>query len=240
MFDQIIERQKPPVGAKPMARQFIANVFSYMFSALIITAVVAWWFYSNKQYMTALMSESGSGLNALGYIVMFAPIGLVLLIQTSYQRFSMTLLVVLFIVYSALLGMSLSFIFLVYSLGSIATVFFITAATFGAMALLGYTTKTDLAKFGGIMYMLFIGIFIASIANFFMQSGTMSYIISFIGVFVFTGLTAYEMQRLKYMSSYVEYGSIETSKLALIGGLQLYILFINLFLSLLRLFGSRD
>lgn len=108
------------------------------------------------------------------------------------------------------------------------------------MAILGYTTSTDLTKFGSLLYMAFIGIFIAGIVNFFMHSETMSYVISAVGVFVFTGLTAYYMQQLKGISQDETLSGLDRNKLSLIGGLQLYILFVNLFLSLLRLFGSRD
>jgi FtsH-binding integral membrane protein len=146
----------------------------------------------------------------------------------------------LFILYSVLMGLSLSTIFIVYTEASIASTFFVAAGAFAAMAILGYTTSTDLTKFGSLLYMAFIGIFIAGIVNFFMHSETMSYIISAVGVFVFTGLTAYYMQQLKGVSQDETLSGLDRNKLSLIGGLQLYILFVNLFLSLLRLFGSRD
>lgn len=236
-LEEIIDKPAP-AGAKPMSRQFIANVFSYMFSALTITGVTAWVFANDLSLITMLISETG--FTTLGYIVMFAPLGIALMMQMAVHRFSVPVLLLLFIAYSVLLGMSLSFIFLVYSLGSIATVFGVTAITFGVMAVLGYTTKQDLTSFGRILYMAFIGIFVAAIVNMFLGSSTLDYIISMIGVLVFTGLTAYKMQELKYMSSNPELSGTDRSKLAIIGGLQLYILFINLFLSLLRLMGGRD
>lgn len=237
MIDEILDR-KVDTNSKPMTREFFANVYSYMFAALAITGVIAWFMGRDIDNVIFMFNETG--LSPMGYLVMFAPILVVLAIQFGYNRFSMPVLLFLFVVYAVLLGLSLSSIFLIYSIGSIASTFFITAGTFGAMAVLGYTTKTDLSKFGSLMYMLFIGIFIASIVNLFMQSDSLSWIISFIGIFVFTGLTAWEMQRLKYIASDPTLDGASRSKLALIGGLQLYILFINLFLSLLRILGSRE
>lgn len=236
-LEQILDRPKP-AGAKPMSREFIANVFGYMFAGLTITGVTAWIVAHSTDFLMMLIGESG--FTPMGYIVMFAPLVISLAMQMAVNRFSVFTLVLLFIAYSLLLGMSLSFIFLVYSLGSIAITFGVSAATFGVMALLGYTTKQDLTSFGRIMYMGFIGIFIAGMVNFFMESETMDYIISMIGIVVFTGLTAYKMQELKYMSSNPEYDGTTRSKLAIIGGLQLYILFINIFLSLLRFLGDRE
>jgi FtsH-binding integral membrane protein len=138
------------------------------------------------------------------------------------------------------MGLSLSTIFLVYDIASIYTTFLVTAGAFAGMAILGYTTKTDLTKFGSLLYMVFIGMFIATIVNIFMKSDTMDFVVSVLGVFVFTGLTAYQMQQLKHISNDPNLQGVERNKLALIGGLMLYILFINLFLSLLRLLGNRD
>ena len=146
----------------------------------------------------------------------------------------------LFTLYSAMIGASLSTIFFNYSIASIMTTFFVSAGTFIGMAVLGYTTKTDLTKMGSLLYMVFIGMFIASIANFFINSEGVSWWISFLGVFVFTGLTAYWMQQLKGVAENSMLDGVERDKLALVGGLNLYILFVNLFLSLLRLFGNRD
>ena len=133
----------------------------------------------------------------------------------------------------------MSTIFIRYSLGSISSTFFITAGTFSIMAFLGYTTKTDLTKFGSILMMGVIGIIIAMVVNIFMQSEIMGYIISGIGVLIFTGLTAYDVQKLKRIGSGVEFGTDETNKLAIMGALNLYLDFINLFLFLLRFMGGR-
>jgi FtsH-binding integral membrane protein len=138
------------------------------------------------------------------------------------------------------MGLMLSSIFLVYDIQSIANTFFVTAGAFGGMAILGYTTNTDLSKFGSLLYMIFIGMFIASIVNIFIGSDSMGFIIACLGVFVFTGLTAYHMQELKKLAQNAQLNDEQKNKMALIGGLTLYILFINLFLSLLRIMGGRD
>ena len=187
MLDQILDRNVN-TNSKPMTKEFFANVYSYMFAGLAITGVIAWYMGSDIENVRFMFNESG--LSPMGYVMMFAPLGVVMAIQFGYNKFSMPVLLGLFVVYAVLLGVSLSSIFLIYSIGSIASTFFITAGTFGAMAVLGYTTKTDLSKFGSLMYMLFIGIFIASIVNIFMQSDGLSWMISFIGIFVITGLTA--------------------------------------------------
>ena len=138
------------------------------------------------------------------------------------------------------MGISLSSIFLIYSLGSIYLTFFVTAITFSIMAFLGYYTKTDLTKFGGILRMALIGIIVAMLVNFFMQSAMMDYIISMLGVLIFTGLTAYDMQKIRQIGMQVETGTESESKLALMGALTLYLDFINLFLFLLRFLGNRN
>jgi hypothetical protein len=220
-----------------MARNFIANVFSWMFIALLITAATSVYFASSAEMLGYLVTATG--MTTLGYVVLFAPLGLVLIMSMGFQRLSLPLIMLLFIAYSVLMGMSLSFIFLVYSLGSIFLTFAITAGMFGIMAVTGYTTKTDLTKFGSLMFMGLIGIVIASIVNIFMKSSTMDYVISFIGVLVFTGLTAWDVQKLKRIGSGAEYGTVETKKLVIMGALTLYLDFINLFLFLLRFFGDR-
>jgi hypothetical protein len=157
----------------------------------------------------------------------------------GFNKFSYPVILFLFLLYSAVMGASLSFIFLVYTSGSIFGTFAAAAAMFGLMSVVGYTTKTDLTKFGSIMMMGLIGIIVASVINWFLQSDSMSYIISFIGVLVFTGLTAYDVQKLKRIGAGVEFGLESTSKLVILGALNLYLDFINLFLFLLRLFGDR-
>jgi FtsH-binding integral membrane protein len=223
---------------KEISREFFRSVYGYMFSALAISGVIA--FYAGTPEFFAEYFTTGTGISPLFYVVIFAPVGLGLLIQMAYKRLSLGILMSLFIAFSVFMGLSISVIFLNYSMGSIASTFFVSAGAFAGMAVLGYTTKIDLTKFGSLMYMLFIGIFIAGIVNIFLKSDAMGFIISVVGVFVFTGLTAYYMQQLKTQSEDTNMSGIDRSKLVLIGGLQLYILFINLFMSLLRIMGSRN
>lgn len=220
-------------------RVFFRNVYSYMFGALSISGLIAY-MAGNKEFIGTYFINAEGGISPLFYVVIFAPVGLGLLIQMAYNRLSMTVLMVLFVAYSGLMGLSLSTIFLVYEISAIAMTFFVTAGAFAGMAILGYTTKTDLTKFGSLLYMVFIGMFIAGIVNLFLKSDGFGFIISVIGVFVFTGLTAYQMQQLKMVAQTPGISEEDRNKLSLIGGLQLYILFINLFLSLLRILGNRN
>lgn len=236
---------------REISREFFRSVYSYMFAALGISGVIAYMIgtgeqvvYENGQTLPVFFVEyflnAEGGISPLFYVVMFAPLGLGLLIQMAYQRLSLAVLMALFIAYSVLMGLSLSTIFIVYTNTAIASTFFVAAGAFAAMAILGYTTKTDLTKFGSLLYMAFIGIFIAGIVNMFMESSMLGFAIACIGVFVFTGLTAYYMQQLKTTAQDSSLSGLDRNKLSLIGGLQLYILFVNLFLSLLRLFGGRE
>jgi uncharacterized protein len=225
--------------SQEISREFFRSVYSYMVGALAVSGIIAYWAGTPEFFMKYFISASG-GIAPLFYVVAFAPMGLGLLIQMGYKRLSLGALMGLYLLFSVLMGLSLGSIFLVYSGQSIAITFFVTAGAFAGMAILGYTTKTDLTKMGSLLYMAFIGIFIAGIVNIWMKSEMMSFVISVIGVFVFTGLTAYYMQKLKDMSSDTDLSGLDRSKLAIVGGLILYITFINLFLSLLRIMGSRD
>jgi len=240
MLDNLLNPRQYDENAETMSSTFFANVYTYMFIALGLSGTIAYMIGADKQTFFSLFLTDAGTISPLLYVAMFLPLGLGLLIQMAYRRLSYPLLILLFGIYALSMGVSLSTVFVVYSLGSIASTFLITAGAFGAMAILGYTTKTDLTKFGSLLYMAFIGIFIASIVSIFMHSEMLEIIISVAGVFVFTGLTAYHMQNLKYISQDPTLSGLDKSKLSLIGGLQLYILFINLFLSLLRLVGSRD
>lgn len=224
-----------------LSRVFFRNVYTYMFGALGISGILAYMVGTNEIIFSQLfLNSEGTGLSPLFWIIAFAPVGIGFLIQMAYERLSMGFLLALFILYSGLMGLSLSSIFIVYDLGAIASTFFVAAGAFAGMAILGYTTKTDLTKFGSLLYMVFIGMFIAGIVNIFIKSDSMGFIIACLGVFVFTGLTAYQMQQLKEVSQQPNLSEVDRNKLSLIGGLQLYILFVNLFLSLLRILGSRD
>lgn len=222
-----------------LSKSFVSNVMTYMASALAISGVMAYWFGTNENLIQYLFTEMGT-LSGLGWLVMLAPFGLVLLMGFGFNRLSSTAMLTVFIIYSVLMGMSLSFIFLAYTASSIYSTFFITAGTFGLMAFLGYTTKTDLTKMGSILYMALIGLILAMVVNWFMKSAAMDYVISGIGVLLFTGLTAYDMQKIKYMGMMVDVHSEEGNKLALMGALNLYLDFVNLFLFLLRFLGNRD
>ena len=226
------------VRDESMARTFITSVFSWMFIALAITAATAYYVASNPEILRLMITETG--LSVFGYVVMFAPIGFVLLMSFRFQKLSAVALSGLFLVYSILVGLSLSFIFLVYTMGSIAATFGVTSLTFGLMAVAGYTTKTDLTKFGSLMMMGLVGIIIASLVNFFLKSDSMQYLISFIGVLIFTGLTAWDVQKLRKMSNEMVAGQESTRKYAIMGALSLYLDFINLFLFLLRFLGRRN
>jgi FtsH-binding integral membrane protein len=226
-----------------ISRTFMASVFSWMSAALAITAIVAFYFGYNADLMSLLRTidpQTGYYSNTiLGYVVMFGPLALVLIMSAGYRKLSYSVLLFLYLFFSILMGASLSYIFLMYTDSSIFGTFIAASGMFGLMAIVGYNTKTDLTKFGSIMMMGLVGIIIASIINWFMQSDSMSYIISFIGVLVFTGLTAYDVQKLKRIGAGVEYGSESSNKLVIFGALDLYLDFINLFLFLLRLFGDR-
>lgn len=231
--------------SQAISKDFFKQVYAYMFGALAISGLIAYMAGTPEFFMEYFTSPvDGNPLafkpNTLFYVVAFAPVGLGLIIQTMYQRLSFGVLLLMFAGYAVLMGLSLSAIMLMYSGAQLAITFLVTAGAFAGMAILGYTTKTDLTKMGSLLYMAFIGIFIASIVNIWVGSEMMDFVISIIGVFVFTGLTAYFMQQLKTMSQQTGMSQIDRSKLALVGGLMLYILFINLFLSLLRLLGGND
>ncbi len=222
-----------------VVRTFMTSVFSWMFLALAVTAVTAYFFAANPNLYNLLRNPETGGLSILGWIVTLAPLGFVLLIYGGIHRFSFGTLSILLMVFSILMGMSLSFILLVYTSASIFLTFAVTAGTFGVMAFMGYTTKTDLSKFGSILMMGLVGIIIASLVNIFMKSSSLDYIISFIGVLVFTGLTAYDVQKLKRIAMGQQYGQFPMGKLVILGALNLYLDFINLFLFLLRFLGDR-
>ena len=229
------------VAGQGVARTFMASVFMWMFVALGISAVAAVAFSSVPELNDMLRNDLG-GMTLLGKVVMFAPLLFVLVMSLGFARLSAPLLVVLYIAYAAITGISFSFIFQFYQLGSVMTCFAASAAMFGVMAVMGYTTNKDLTSFGRIMIMGLIGIVVASLINMFLGSERMDYIISIIGVAVFTGLTAYDVQKIKRVGQGIEYEGADATqvrKLSILGGLTLYLDFINLFLMLLRVFGSR-
>ncbi len=229
-------------GKRTIAKNFMANVFLWMFAALAISAFTAFLFASNKSLIGLLINSTATGLNMLGWIVTFAPLAFVLTMSFAFNRLSATALVLFFIAYAAVTGISLSFILLIYTTSSVIGCFAAASLMFGIMAVMGYTTDKDLTSFGRILTMGLIGIVIASLINMFLGSDRMGYIISIVGVAVFTGLTAYDVQKLKRIGEGIEFegtAASDTKKLAIMGALNLYLDFINLFLMLLRLFGGR-
>lgn len=237
MFNQTLGNTQAQDYQGAIAKNFISNVFSWMGIALAITAVTAYFFGTDMELMSLLINESG--MSTLGWVVMLAPFGLVLLMGFGFNRLSYGALVVVFSLYSVLMGMSLSFILLIYTASSVFQTFLVTSLMFGVMAIIGYTTKTDLTKFGSILMMALVGIILASVVNFFMKSAAFDYFISFIGVLIFTGLTAYDVQKLKRIGAGIEYQDANTNKLTIMGALNLYLDFVNLFLFLLRFMGNR-
>jgi hypothetical protein len=230
-----------PTGEASRSRSFIANVFLLMFLALGVSALFAWQFSVNQQLMAYLVSPTG--LTGLGKITLFAPLGFVLIMSFAYQRLSSTALMLLFMAYATINGISFSFILMAFTPGSVLGCFLSASAMFGVMAVMGYTTNQDLTKFGRILMMGVIGVLIAMVINYFLHSSQLDYIISIIGVMVFTALTAYDVQKLKRIGEGVEYqGGVaanDVKKMSILGALTLYLDFINIFLFLLRMFGNR-
>jgi len=221
------------------SRKFIANVFAWMFIALGISAICAYWFANDQSLYSLLRDPVTSGNTGLGTIVMFAPLAFVLLMSFGLNRLSYPVLALLYVAYAAVTGMSLSFILFNFTAGSILSVFVSSSLLFGVMAIAGYTTHQDLTKFGSLMAMGLIGMIIATVVNLFLHSSGLDMAIAYIGVAVFIGLTASDTQKLKRIGAGLEYGDATSKKYALMGGLTLYLDFINLFLMLLRVFGRR-
>lgn len=223
-------------------RSLFASVFTWMFLALGMTTIFSMLFAFVPELSNLIYKYNEMGMRTMsifGWACMLAPIGLVLVMNFAFNKLSFTALMGIFFGYAILNGISFSVIFNVYNLSSIGTVFASTCALFGIMAIAGYTTKTDLTKMGSLLMIGLIGIIVASLINMFMHSDTMGYIISIISVIVFTGLTAYDVQKIKELAQAND-GTSDFKKIGVLGALTLYLDFINLFLSLLRLFGKRD
>ncbi len=221
------------------SKNFLPNVFLWMFIALGLSAGFAWFISNDDALLSMLIDPVSGSRTTLGTISMFAPLAFVLLMSFGLNRLSFPVLALVFVLYSAATGISLSYILLVYTSSSVLGCFISASVLFAVMAIAGYTTETDLTKFGSVLMMALVGIIIASIVNFFLGSTQLDYIISFIGVALFVGLTAYDMQRLKRIAAGIEYGDASANKMVIMGALTLYLDFINLFLMLLRLFGGR-
>jgi FtsH-binding integral membrane protein len=219
------------VGIDAGLRSYMLRVYNYMAGGLAITGLVAW-------FSQGLVLQLAQQHSPLMYVLIFAPFAFVLALSFGIQRMCLGVAQATFWGYAAIMGLSMSTIFLVYTGASIAEVFFITAATFLAMSLYGYTTKRDLAGVGSFLFMGLIGIVIASIVNIFVGSAALQFAISVIGVLVFTGLTAWDTQQIKEM--YLQSDSTAVAgKKALMGALRLYLDFINLFIMLMQLMGNR-
>ncbi len=214
-------------------RTFISQVYLWMTTALVVTAIVAAWISSNTLVVDQLVGSPLFWILLIGELVMV--FGLTLLIR----RMSATVATLVFFVYAALNGVTLSLIFLVYTDASITSTFLVTAATFGAMSIYGYFTKRDLTVFRSFLIMGLIGFVIASIVNLFLNSTTVYWIITYIGILIFVGLTAYDTQKLKRLAAGGFAGGEMERKASILGALTLYLDFINLFLLLLRVLGAR-
>ena len=219
--------------SSPDIASFMSTVFSWMVAGLLVTGATA--------YHAATSGWHLSLMQGMGFwLVMLAPFAFLLVMNFGLQKLSVTTLALCFLAFAGTMGVSLGGIFFAYSLGSLAQVFAIAAGTFAIMAIAGYTTKVDLSKFGSILFMGLLGIILASVVNWWMKSTMMEFLISAGGVLLFTGLVAYDTQRLKRIAAGVEFGQVDPLKLALLGATSLYLDFLNLFLFLLRLLGRRD
>lgn len=214
-------------------RSLIQRVFLWMTMGLSITGLTAMLTYSSSLFYE-LMSNS-----ILFWGLMLAELGIVFYLSSRVMKMSFMTATILFAAYSILNGVTLSFIFAAYTMQSIATTFFVTAGTFATMAVVGYVTKRDLSKMGSILMMALIGLIIATVVNIFLKNSMFELVISGIGVLIFTGLTAYDTQKIKLMLHQAENEEV-AKKLSVIGALTLYLDFINLFLYLLRFLGSRN
>ena len=225
----IVERANSGIQA------YMAQVYGWMTCGLLLTAFVSWYAAHTPAIINFIFS---SQITFFGLIIL--QLGLVFVISGMVNRLSGTMATGLFMLYSALTGLTLSSIFIAYTYSSIASTFVVTAGMFGAMSLYGYTTKRDLSGFGSMLFMGLIGIVLASLVNIWLKSPALMWAITYIGVLVFVGLTAYDTQKLKAMGEQLNADDKDSfRKYAIVGALTLYLDFINLFLMLLRIFGNR-
>lgn len=231
LYELIREKEQMAAVAFPA---LMRKVYVWMTLALVITGFTAYAVANSPGIMSAIIAN-----RMLMWGLLIGEFALVWYVSARIDRLSLSTATLLFILYSVLNGATLSIIFLAYTMTSIASVFFITAGTFAAMSLVGYFTKKDLSGLGRILFMALIGLIIATLVNVFLiKSGGFSLIVSYVGVLIFVGLTAYDTQRIKNMLVEADDVSAEAQKIALMGALALYLDFINLFLYLLRIFGG--
>lgn len=220
-----------------MVSSLFKSLYMQMAAALTVTGLTAYFLSQSEAFINYLFTNP-----SLVWICLFAELGVVMWLSARVMHMSMGSATLLFILYSVLTGVTFSTLFLVYDLGTIATTFFATAGTFFVMSLVGYVTKMDLSRVGNVLYMMLIGLVIATVVNIFVASSTLYWVITYAGVLIFVGLIAFDTQKIKHL--FLEYGSADEvgQKLSLLGALTLYLDFINLFLFLLRIFGgsSRD
>jgi len=216
-------------------QRFMVRVYNWMTSGLAVTGVMAY-YVSHSDTLASLIFSS----SLVPIILIIAQLGLVVYLSARVQHMSASQATGVFLLYAGLTGITFSSIFMMYTAASITSTFVVTAGTFGAMSLYGYTTKKDLTSMGGFMFMGLIGIILASVVNIFLQSSGLHWIITYAGILVFVGLTAYDTQKIKEMNVIGNEGTEEDTKEAVIGALTLYLDFINLFLMMLRLIGDRE
>lgn len=217
------------------------KVYLKMFLGLLVTAITSWFILSNETILSSMFTidaDDSVSLSGFVYVLFFAELGLVFALSMAINKLSPLVASLLFYAYALINGITLTPIFLAYTMSSIALTFFVTAGVFLAMSIYGYTTKSDLTKFGTYLIMGLIGLIICTIINIFWANSVMDWIISFAGVAIFIGLTAWDTQKIKNMAQQTDEANV--SKLATWGALSLYLDFINLFLYLLRILGSRD
>jgi len=248
-YDSEVLRGRSPAQARGAdidadLRSYMLRVYNYMAGGLAITGVIAYFAYT----MAVVQTPQGLALSGFGqflfaspfkWLVMLAPLGMVFLLSFRVHKMSVGAAQAAFWSFAAVMGLSMASIFLVFTGASIFQVFLITAASFGALSLWGYTTSKDISGWGSFLFMGLIGVILASVVNIFLGSGALQFAISVIGVLVFAGLTAYDTQQIKEMYDVNDDGTVAGRK-AIMGALRLYLDFINLFIMLLQLFGSRE
>ena len=234
MENQVSTPSKDQLGIKSYQALFITKVYNWMALALFITGLVSYFVASSPEMLNIIV-----GSKFVFYGILIAELLLVIYLTRSIQKLSQNMVIAGFLIYAILNGLTMSIIFLIYTSNSIATTFYVTAGTFGAMSLYGYYTKKDLTSLGNMAMMALIGIIIASIVNMFLQNEMMYWIVTYLGVAVFVALTAYDTQKLKELGSRGFVNDESMEKTSILGALTLYLDFINLFLFLLRIFGSR-
>jgi FtsH-binding integral membrane protein len=225
----------PIIQARSGLQTYMAQVYGWMTCGLLLTAFVAWYASHSIAFLQLL---SGNRFFFFGLVI--AQLGVVIVLSALIQRLSAGAATALFMLYSVLTGLTLCSIFLIYTASSIAGTFVVTAGMFGAMSLWGYTTKRDLSGWGNMLFMALIGILLASLVNFWLKSEALMWVVTYVGVVVFVGLTAYDTQKLKAIGQQVDpRDATALRKYSIFGALTLYLDFINLFLMLLRIFGNR-